>query len=370
MRLSIRPPRCALAVVALTAAAAWLACTALPDGVGEHAPSAEAARGGTHGAPGGGGTTTSDTSVTVTGVVPDTVTQDTTVDVTVSGAGFDDGSAVTITQNGDPVPGVTTNATRFLNSGTLVANLTMAADAATGTFDVTVVTAHGRKGVGSELLTIKTRSKYYSIPATVTIEESSAYQVSGDGAGTYEGSVGTTNPDPQGILSLSMKSKGKTARCATLSFTLVSGDPANLPNSGCFATHFLTNTRSSETGLRRDEGFFSLTAPGDTAHQGGSVRWDDGKVSWIAVLDPSPSQLAVCDANGVSTADLSPRGDGVLISLLSAQPDGTRTWSVEPEPINGHYYAQMRRMTSNTDNDCASVVELHYRLTVTAQVTQ
>ena len=106
------------------------------------APSTQAAKGG----PGGG--------PTVSTVVPDNSIPGVTLDITVNGSGFDQGSVVRLERGGVPAAGVTTNSTTYLSTRKLKANITIAATADTGKYDVAVTTSGGRKGVGIELFSI------------------------------------------------------------------------------------------------------------------------------------------------------------------------------------------------------------------------
>jgi probable HAF family extracellular repeat protein len=96
-----------------------------------------------------GGATTA-----VNSVVPDSVKRGLNLDITVRGSGFDRGSVVDLERQGVPANGVTTNSTTFVSAGKLIANITVAAEADTGRYDVAVTTTSGRKGVGIELLTV------------------------------------------------------------------------------------------------------------------------------------------------------------------------------------------------------------------------
>src|SRR5262245_30980931 len=91
---------------------------------------------------------------TVTSVVPDSAKRGLNLDITVGGSGFDRGSVVGLERQGVPAAGITTNATTFITAGKLIANITIAANADTGKYDVAVTTTSGRKGVGIELLTV------------------------------------------------------------------------------------------------------------------------------------------------------------------------------------------------------------------------
>ena len=112
-------------------------------------------------AAGGGG---SDVSVTATD--PDSATQDTTLDVVVSGSGFDQGSQAQWAIAGVPSAKVHTNSTRFLTPKKLIANITIAIDADTGLYDVVVTASTGKKGIGSELFAIKAKAQDTPITAT------------------------------------------------------------------------------------------------------------------------------------------------------------------------------------------------------------
>jgi probable HAF family extracellular repeat protein len=87
-------------------------------------------------------------------VSPDSAKRGLNLDITVSGSGFDRGSVVDLERQGAAAAGITTNSTTFLSSTKLIANITIAADADTGQYDVAVMTTGGRKGVGIELLTV------------------------------------------------------------------------------------------------------------------------------------------------------------------------------------------------------------------------
>jgi hypothetical protein len=111
-----------------------------------------------------GSTTSGDPSVSA--VAPDSATLDTTLDVTVTGSNFDQGSRVDLALAGVVSDSVRTNQTRFVNSRKLVANVTIAAGADTGKYDVVVTASTGKKGIGTELFAIKTKAQDTPIAAT------------------------------------------------------------------------------------------------------------------------------------------------------------------------------------------------------------
>jgi hypothetical protein len=79
---------------------------------------------------------------------------DVTLDVTITGSGFDNGSRVSWQLNGVPYEKISVNSTRFNSASSLTANITISADAAATTYDIAVVTTTGKKGIGAELFTV------------------------------------------------------------------------------------------------------------------------------------------------------------------------------------------------------------------------
>jgi probable HAF family extracellular repeat protein len=94
------------------------------------------------------------TTLSVTATSPSQATLDTTLDVTVSGSGFDSGSQAQWLLSGNSDPRVRTNSTHFVSSTSLVANITIAKDAIPSSYDVAVTTTTGKKGIGTELFTV------------------------------------------------------------------------------------------------------------------------------------------------------------------------------------------------------------------------
>lgn len=109
------------------------------------APALEAAKGG----PGGGG------DPVVDAADPAGAPQDTTLDVRVLGSNFDRGSVVEFELDEQPTAFIRTNSTKYRNSGELIANVTVSADAAATLYDIAVTTAGGKKGIGIEKFTVR-----------------------------------------------------------------------------------------------------------------------------------------------------------------------------------------------------------------------
>jgi hypothetical protein len=123
---------------------------------------------------------------TVTSADPAEATRDTTLDVTVTGSGFDAGSQVDFLLGGAPDPKVRTNSTRYVSSKQLVANVTIDADATISYRDVAVTTSTGKKGIGSEKFAVVA----YEAPVTTTLadddqEVATSLQIRSDGSGSY-----------------------------------------------------------------------------------------------------------------------------------------------------------------------------------------
>jgi probable HAF family extracellular repeat protein len=88
---------------------------------------------------------------------PDTGFRNTTIDVQVLGSGFDQGSQAVWALKGDTTFATTrikTNATRFVSSKKLIANITIGSDAPFASYDVAVLTSGGKKGIGLELFVV------------------------------------------------------------------------------------------------------------------------------------------------------------------------------------------------------------------------
>lgn len=106
---------------------------------------------------GGGPKTESsnDGDPTVDSTDPSSAPQDTTLAVTVFGSGFDEGSTVEFLLDEESTDRIVTNSTAFVDSKTLVANITIAVDAIPDLYDVEVTTSKGKRGIGIELFEVQ-----------------------------------------------------------------------------------------------------------------------------------------------------------------------------------------------------------------------
>jgi probable HAF family extracellular repeat protein len=94
-------------------------------------------------------------SVTVASVDPSGAPQGTTLDVTVTGSGYDKGSQVAFLLGGTETIRVKVNRTTFVSSKQLTANVSIASDAVPALYDVRVTTAGGKKGIGTERFAVE-----------------------------------------------------------------------------------------------------------------------------------------------------------------------------------------------------------------------
>jgi hypothetical protein len=118
------------------------------------------------------------TALAVTALSPDSVPRDTTLDVRVLGSGFDNGTVAAFLLNGQPDPRVHVNSSRFVKSTEIVANVTIGADAVAAKYDAQVTTSGGKKGIGTELLTVLP----YTVLETFDGARSSAFDINDEGS--------------------------------------------------------------------------------------------------------------------------------------------------------------------------------------------
>lgn len=76
------------------------------------------------------------------------------LDVRILGAGFDPSARASWQKNGQPYEKIVVNRTSYVSSTEVVANITIASDAAVDTYDVVVALAGGKPGMGTEMFTV------------------------------------------------------------------------------------------------------------------------------------------------------------------------------------------------------------------------
>lgn len=168
----------------LVAATVWVAgCQDAP-----LAPDIDPSLAKTSGGGGGGG---AQKDPTVSSTDPTEAPQDTTLDVHVFGSNYATGDAVTLLLAGTATDKVKTNSTRYVSSRELVANVTIAVDATVALYDVQVASLNGRRGIGTEMFTVKPGGGPPSSPpvtSTIANEDvgiAPALQIRSDGLGAY-----------------------------------------------------------------------------------------------------------------------------------------------------------------------------------------
>jgi hypothetical protein len=174
---------------------------------------------------------------TVTAALPNQATQDTTLDVQITGSGFDAGSHASFELQGVVDSRVHVNSTRYLKSTAVVANVTIARDAIVSQYDVAVTTATGKKGIGTDAFTVQQHS---ALPAW-TIDASQSVNFASDGRGDYvsgqcgiQGAIFYDNYDPAtgigGDVTLDNISATGSAGCAPRKITAtLNGAVLNVP---------------------------------------------------------------------------------------------------------------------------------------------
>jgi hypothetical protein len=131
---------------------------------------------------------------------PDNGARGATLDVRVLGANFASGSKVSFLLNGGTTSHVKTNSTRFINSGELVANITISEEAALDQYDVQVTASGKKPGVGVDLFEV--------IGALADFVESSGTGAAGvyeDGVGFYDGGSFNLNGGGAGTGNFNLK---------------------------------------------------------------------------------------------------------------------------------------------------------------------
>lgn len=266
--------------------------------------------------------------MTVSGATPDSATQDTTLDVTISGSGFVAGTSAVWALGGVPDSlQVRTNTTQFVSSRKLIANITITKSAAATKWDV-VVTAAGKKGgIGSDAFTIKTKvvdpTTTWKIPladAGLALRSDHAYSdgtysVYADGVCNVTGTIASTTPTSSGDAATRFLSRGKCGR--TISLFYPDGFSENVATFN--NVNGLDNTTYSisigATALRRlviNPGVVNFTATrcgklffgvGPLGEKG--IGTDSVLVtridasSWLVRSQPAPNDRALCETTGV-----------------------------------------------------------------------
>src|SRR5690242_730279 len=92
---------------------------------------------------------------TVTSASPSYAYQGTVnLDVTINGSGFDQGTKASWYLNGLPSAKITVNSTSYVSASQLIANISVASDAAINAYDIVVTTSTTKQGIGSDCFAV------------------------------------------------------------------------------------------------------------------------------------------------------------------------------------------------------------------------
>ena len=108
---------------------------------------------------------------TVNSADPSGAPQNSTLDIHVFGTNYDQGSKVDFTRAGVVEPKLHVNATAYLSTTELVANVSIAADAAPVSYDVMVTKSTGKKGIGTEKFAVLVPVEVLSAPSGFSFVE-------------------------------------------------------------------------------------------------------------------------------------------------------------------------------------------------------
>lgn len=141
---------------------------------------------------GGGGGGSGATPV-VNSTDPSSAPQDVRLNVRVIGSGFDDGSTVRFLLDGRAVSTMVVHGTTYAGATELVADVSIAFDAAVDRYDVEVTTRGGKKGIGIEKFAVTGPTADF--PVATAVSPDGLY---GDGGGFYLGGIWTNSQQSGG----------------------------------------------------------------------------------------------------------------------------------------------------------------------------
>jgi hypothetical protein len=231
----------------------------------------------------GGLNASSTSTVTVTSTNPSAASRDTTLDVQVNGSGFEKGATASFQRSGVVDPRVRVNSTQFVKPSQLVANLTIAATADTGLYDVAVLNLSGTKGIGTELFAVKGRLIVLS-PTSLSFSS------------TQGG-----NPDPQKV-NVTNGGLGKLSDLGVGTITYGSGQPTGWLTASLSATAAPTTLTVTATSGSLASGTYTATVPVTSSVAINSPQ----TVSVTFSPNLPPFAAAAISVGGVHTCGLTP----------------------------------------------------------------
>lgn len=308
----------------------------------------------------------STSAVTVTSTMPSAAPRDTTLDVQVNGSGFGKGAIASFQLNGIVDSRVRVNSTQFVKSTQLVANLTIAATADTGLYNVAVSNLSGTKGIGTELFAVKVKGSVIALspttvsfsstqggnpdPKTVNVSNSGLGKLSGLGVGTI--AYGSGQPTGWLAASLSATSAPTTLTLTAASGSLASGTyTATLPVTSSVA---INSPQTISVTFSANMPPFAADAMGVGGDQtcglshanGGWYCWGDNQQGGLGNGTTTNRLTPVAVTGGLAFATVSSGGINFTCGLTAANAaycwgnnwygqlgDGTMTDRYTPTPV-------------------------------------
>ncbi len=188
---------------------------------------------------------------------PNEAPQDTTLVVRVIGSGFDDGSVAKWLLAGQSTPKVVVNQTTFVDDKNLDADITIALDADVDLYDIEVTTTRGKKGIGSELFSVKQKGAPSDTPVSATFRDAIGDGVTSDTLGAYTDAM---------ILAIGNLFVDARKNTNDRKFCFYFPDQPGLPEDVCDDGYFST----ADPGV---EGGFLAMDPGSTMTTRAQVTW-------------------------------------------------------------------------------------------------
>jgi len=119
--------------------------------------------------------------------VPPEAPQDTRLWVQVLGSGFDPGSSVRFLLSGEGTEEMIVDSTQVVDGSTIDIFLTVTLNAPVALYDIEVMTARGKKGIGSELFAVKDKNApWVDIPVAASFEDAEGVGLLSDGKSAYD----------------------------------------------------------------------------------------------------------------------------------------------------------------------------------------
>jgi hypothetical protein len=259
------------------------------------------------------------------------------LDVTITGSGFDQGSQAAWALSGVVNGKVHVNRTQFVSSSKLVANISIASDAAIADYDVMVTTTGGKQGIGSELFTV---TSAVAIPITTGYAIDDAGQVVGLGGSkgadavlwdpmlgviTLEKSATVFAIDPAGTTIIGKNAAGRPAVWTSTSGATGFGPSTTLPGFGAGGT---------ARGVAWDATGHALFISGAVIHPDGSrdaAIWTRTTAGWqLTALPLPPGAVGGGLAQDVNARGMAVGFDGVSCCVASYWDSSGTVTTLEP----------------------------------------